>query len=125
LQRLGEPISVLLSVLARSSQHDDSVAFEAGTRQLEEVSLQLLPSEVCTLGALRHALEELAQTAPKLRQRLVDAAAACICADADVNVPEAELLRAVCDMLDCPMPPLLPGQAVRPAEQSRREPSHV
>jgi Zn-dependent protease with chaperone function len=125
LQRLGEPISVLLSILARSSQHDDQIAFEAGTRQLEEVSLQLLPPEICTLGALRHALDELAHAAPKLRQRLVDAAAACICADADVNVREAELLRAICDMLDCPMPPLLPGQAVRPLEQSRPEPTHV
>jgi hypothetical protein len=26
-----------------------------------------------------------------------------------VTVAEAELLRGVCDMLDCPMPPLLPG----------------
>ena len=26
-----------------------------------------------------------------------------------MTVAEAELLRGVCDMLDCPMPPLLPG----------------
>ena len=33
----------------------------------------------------------------------------------EVNVGEGELLRAVCDMLDCPMPPLLPGQEVSPS----------
>jgi hypothetical protein len=43
---------------------------------------------------------------------LVDASAAAICADAEVRVEEAELLRGICDMLDCPMPPLLPGQRV-------------
>ena len=40
------------------------------------------------------------------------AAAAAICADSEVRVEEAELLRGICDMLDCPMPPLLPGQRV-------------
>ena len=29
--------------------------------------------------------------------------------DASVESARAELLRGVCDMLDCPMPPLLPG----------------
>ena len=40
------------------------------------------------------------------------AEASGLVADAAVSVEEAELLRAVCDMLDCPMPPLLPGQTV-------------
>jgi Zn-dependent protease with chaperone function len=112
LQRLGEPISVLLSALARASAHDDQIAFDAGAQHVADVAVRLLPPEDCTMGALRTALNELAHAAPKLRQRLVDACAACICADATVNVSEAELLRAICDLLDCPMPPLLPGQKV-------------
>jgi Zn-dependent protease with chaperone function len=118
LQRLAGQCSVLLSVLARASQRDDDIAFAAGARRLEGASVQLLPHEACTLDALEDALEELSQTAPKIRQQLVDACAACICADAAVNVSEAELLRAICDMLDCPMPPLLPGQDVQPIESS-------
>lgn len=116
LQRLAHECSVLLSALARASQHDDDVAFAAGQHHLGDVAVRLLPGDRTSLDALRAALGELAQAAPKLRQRLVDACAACICADAAVNVEEAELLRAICDMLDCPMPPLLPGQPVR-AEQ--------
>jgi Zn-dependent protease with chaperone function len=112
LQRLGAPISCLLSALARASQHDDAVAFEAGARHLPEVGVQLLPPEACGLSDLDESLQELARVAPKQRGRLIDACAACICADRAVNVAEAELLRAVCDMLDCPMPPLLPGQEV-------------
>jgi Zn-dependent protease with chaperone function len=112
LQRLGGPISCLLSALARVSQHDDAIAFEAGARYLPEVGVMLLSPDCCGLSQLDQALRELARAAPKQRGHLIDACAACICADRAVNVAEAELLRAVCDMLDCPMPPLLPGQDV-------------
>lgn len=125
LEQLGSPCSVLLSALARASQSDDQKAFDAGVRQLPEVPLELLPPEACGLQQLNTALAELAEAAPKQRQRLVDACAACICADAAVRVGEAELLRAVCDLLDCPMPPLLPGQEVSPSMFAPRERSRV
>ena len=51
----------------------------------------------------------LALVVDKKRRNLVEACAATICADREVTVAEAELLRGICDMLDCPMPPLLPG----------------
>jgi Zn-dependent protease with chaperone function len=113
LQRLAEPCSVLLTALARECQHDDELAFSAGARHLPELPVHLLHRKVTTLREVSRALGELAQTAPKLRQRLVGACAACISADAAVSVGEGELLRAVCDMLDCPLPPLLSGQDVR------------
>jgi Zn-dependent protease with chaperone function len=125
LQQLGGACSCLLSALARASQHNDAVAFDAGARHLPEVNLKLLPADACGLNDLDNALQQLARVAPKLRARLVDACAACICADAAVNVAEGELLRAVCDMLDCPLPPLLPGQSVKPVAFSPRERSHV
>ena len=46
----AEQCSVLLSTLARASQHDDDVAFEAGARHLAEVPVQLLPPEACGVG---------------------------------------------------------------------------
>jgi Zn-dependent protease with chaperone function len=112
LQKLGPQCSVLLSTLARASQSDDQAAFDAGARELPEVSLQMLPPDQCRLDTLQEAIEQLSHVAAKLRQQLVDACAAAICADEEVQVEEAELLRAVSDMLDCPMPPLLPGQHV-------------
>jgi Zn-dependent protease with chaperone function len=125
LQRLAEQCSVLLSALARECQHDDKVAFQAGARHLPEVSLRYVPLATSSLDELRSALEELAATAPKLRHRLIDACAACISADAAVSVGEAELLRAICDMLDCPLPPLLPGLEVFAAPIAAREHSRV
>jgi hypothetical protein len=112
LQQLGRPCSVLLSTLARASQSDDGLAFESGARLLPEVPLELLPADACGLSDLQAALEQLSWVVAKQRERLVDAAAAAICADTEVRVEEVELLRGICDMLDCPMPPLLPGQRV-------------
>ncbi len=122
LQQLGRQCSLLLSAIARVSQHDDEAAFAAGARQIPETNVQLLSPESCKLSDLDQALNELAQVAPKHRERLVNACASCICADSVANVDECELLRAICDMLDCPMPPLVAGQEVSPslfAEPSR------
>jgi Zn-dependent protease with chaperone function len=125
LQRLAEQCSVLLSALARECQHDDDLAFQAGARHLPEVSMRYVPQATSGLNEIRSALEELAVTAPKLRHRLIDACAASISADAAVSVGEAELLRAICDMLDCPMPPLLPGQKLFAEPAAAREHSRV
>jgi hypothetical protein len=121
LQRLAEPVSVLLSTLARASQADDDIAFAAGQQQLPEVPVRLLPVEACGLARLNAALQQLAGVAPQHRRRLVDACAAAICADRHVNVEEAELLRGICDLLDCPMPPLLPGQPLTPVSAQNDE----
>jgi Zn-dependent protease with chaperone function len=115
LDQMSGPCSVLLSALALASKHADSVVFEAGAQHLPDVNARLLPPEECRLDALDDALQRLARVAPKDRARLVDACAACICADADVNVAEGELLRAICDIIDCPMPPLVAGQKVSPS----------
>jgi len=115
LDQMSGPCSVLLSALAVASKHADTVVFEAGAQHLPDVNVRLLPPEECRLDHLDGALEKLARVAPRERARLVDACAACVCADADVNVAEAELLRAICDIIDCPMPPLVAGQKVSPS----------
>jgi Zn-dependent protease with chaperone function len=120
LDQMSGPCSVLLSALAIASKHADSVVFEAGAQHLPNVNVRLLPAEECRIDKLDEALEKLARVAPKERAQLVDACAACICADADVNVAEGELLRAICDIIDCPMPPLVAGQKCRPRCCPRR-----
>jgi Zn-dependent protease with chaperone function len=125
LQQLGNQCSILLSALAHASQSDDQAAFEAGAREIPEAKVQLLAEEACRLGALDDALAELTKVAPKQRARLVSACAACITADNTVNVYECELLRAVCDMLDCPLPPLVAGQDISPPLFAAPEASSV
>lgn len=114
LQKLTTECATLLSTLAHADNvgAEAPVAFSRGAARLPGLSLQLLSPKQCSLQALHQALEKLSQTAPKHRRSLVDACAVCICADKEVTVTEAELLRGICDMLDCPMPPLLPGQPI-------------
>lgn len=114
LKRLGQPCSVLLSTLAHAGaeSHLPETAFAAGEKYLSDVSVQLLPAHECGLSPLRGALAELVSVAPRPRMWLVGACAATICADGLATVQEAELLRGIADLLDCPMPPILAGQRV-------------
>lgn len=111
LQKMGPQCSVLLSTLALADNRRDEApaALARGAEKLPGIGVKLLTPEDCSLEQLSKALDDLSRVADKKRRPLVAACAAVICADSEVTVAEAELLRGVCDMLDCPMPPLLPG----------------
>lgn len=53
------------------------------------------------------ALKTLAQLSPLLKQNVIAACADCILHDQVVRLREGELLRTVCSVLDCPLPPLV------------------
>jgi Zn-dependent protease with chaperone function len=114
LGKLGQQLSVLLSTLAHVGHDAEHAAAALATAaaQLPEVKLHLRPRNECSLAAIEESLNELCRVAEKHRGRIVDACAAVICADGKVTVAEAELLRGISDLLDCPMPPILPGQQV-------------
>jgi len=109
LGRLGEEISVLLSTLARVGHQTNEVesAFTAGAAKLPGVNLRLLPAEECSFSAVERAIEKLARASVHRRGEVLVACAATVCADGVVKVKEAELLRGIADLLDCPMPPLV------------------
>jgi len=111
LQQMGPQCSVLLSTLALADNRRDEApaALARGAEKLPGIGVKLLTPAECSLEQLSKALDDLSRVADKKRRPLVAACAAVICADREVTVAEAELLRGVCDMLDCPMPPLLPG----------------
>ncbi len=112
LYPLSHECGVLLSALAYACGEESHAAagYGIGRSQLKEAPGNLLDRSQCGLDALRAALEKIALAEEHHRGRVVDAAAAVICADRRVVVAEAELLRGISDLLDCPMPPLLPGQ---------------
>ena len=61
-------------------------------------------------AAAAAAIARLARLTPLLKAPLIDAAADLVLADGQVQVAEAELLRALCTLLDSPMPPLFPSK---------------
>ena len=68
--------------------------------------LELLPREKCGVGQIDAALNRLALAVPIIKKNLLEACARVVGADGVILEAEAELLRAIADTLDCPMPPL-------------------
>ena len=115
LRPLENACRVLLSALAhagRGTREQTEQWFELGARRLGLPPQGLLASKAAGLGELDRALERIAAATPKLKRAIIQAAALCIQADGAVTPAEAELMRAAAESLGCPIPPLLPGQAL-------------
>jgi Zn-dependent protease with chaperone function len=105
--------ALLISALANLSSNDPAAiqkAFDAGApylRSPDDTGLQLLPRAQCGLGQIDAALDRLAQAVPTIKKNLLDACVHVIGADGVILETEAELLRAIADTIDCPIPPLV------------------
>ena len=113
LERVAPHCQVVLSTLAHAGSRSEAAAshaFGLGVSELSVPGLDLLPVDRCGLAQLDAAFSVLEELAPQPKGQLLHACAVTVAADREVNVVEAELLRATADSLGCPMPPLLPGQ---------------
>ncbi len=59
------------------------------------------------LGALDRALDRLGRGSLGVKQRVLRACATLVLADREVTIEEGEMLRAIADVLDCPIPAFL------------------
>jgi hypothetical protein len=106
---------VVVSALANVSSDDAAEvekAFETGVPYLRapnDADVNLLPTEDCGVDHIDAALNRLAQAAPIIKKNLLEACIHTVGADGVILEAEAELLRAVADTLDCPMPPFVPA----------------
>ena len=114
LTPLTSEISVLLSSLAQAghdSEEQARQAFAQGVKELSRSRLKLSWLEQEDgFEALSGALDRLNRVTPLLKRRLLRACSVCVSHDDQVTLREGELLRAIADALDCPMPPFLAGQ---------------
>lgn len=111
-KQLEASVAQVLSLLAWEGQSEATQAeraFAAGMRSFSggDSNLRLLHREECSLADFDAALHMLNQTASAVKRRVINACAECIVADRKVTVREVELLRAIGDTLDCPLPPLV------------------
>ncbi len=110
LVELAQESQVLLSALAHAGHADPSeaaAAFAAACATLPFAELQLLGAEVADLKAMDEAIKRLNRLWPLQKPQLLKAMLVCVAHDGRIEPAEAELMRAVADSLDCPMPPLL------------------
>ncbi|MFO0447718.1 MAG: hypothetical protein ACK52I_03325, partial [Pseudomonadota bacterium] len=103
---------VLFAALAHHGHADDAAARRAYERGLGALLPRArpdyaAPSATGWAGALDAALARLDRLAPAAKELLVEALARWVEHDGRVEPGEAELFRATCAALHCPLPPLL------------------
>lgn len=106
--------STVLSAMSHTGQdtaEEARAAFDRGVKSLgaATVDFRFMPITDCTLNSIEIALDNLAEAAPRLKKLFLQACVETIVADGRVQAREAELLRAIADSLECPIPPFLPG----------------
>ena len=111
---VAQEFSVILSTIARlgdNSSVNAGAAFRVASARVPALQgdLSFLAPEFCTLDAVGKALARLAGASPAIRKVLLSAASEAAALDGTIMPREAELIRAIADSLDCPIPPLLGG----------------
>jgi Zn-dependent protease with chaperone function len=113
LKPLVPDCAVVLSALANVGSADAAAvakAFETGAPYLRapnDGDLTLLPREQCGVEQIDAALNRLALAVLTIKKNLIEACVYTVGADGVIVENEAELLRAVADTLDCPIPPFV------------------
>jgi hypothetical protein len=100
-------VSILIALLARTGHGERAEQVFAESIALIKDGEQPMPSTKETrLTHFDKALSELNMATPQLKEMVLMAAVHCVVCNGVISVKEGELLRAVADGLDCPMPPL-------------------
>jgi len=103
-------IRLLLSTLARSgsaAKVQADAAFARAILNFTPANMAPAAEAACTMEGLRNALDRLALLSPLLKRPIIQVCADCVLHDGLLQPEEGELLRAVAERLDCPMPPLV------------------
>lgn len=114
LAKAQQPIHVLFSVLARLGSKDDRdarMAYEAGMHvvfPMHRPPYAVIEDWPRQLSAALPILEKLH---PFAKKAVIEGLVKTFAHDGYLHVAEAELLRTVCALLHCPLPPLLPQAA--------------
>lgn len=103
-------LSAIVNV-GHDSPEAASQAFLAGVSRLGSEATSLSQQSLAQANLLKidAALDRLATSSPLIKKQVLDACAYAVASDGQVVAREAELLRAIADSLDCPLPPLLPA----------------
>jgi Zn-dependent protease with chaperone function len=114
--------ALLLSALAHVGQENEPearTAFSDGLKFLDApgAQIQFLPRSEWDLARVDAALARLAKCPGGIQRNILLACGKTVASDGQVTEREAELLRAIADSLDCPMPPFV--DAIRSEELAR------
>jgi len=110
-QRALSAASDLIATLGYFGNPDSLASTQAIRRGLEELELKSMPQlkpNKYNLETLERSLSVLFHSPYSLKEKVIRGCLKCILDDDTVTVEEYELMRAICEVLDLPMPLLLP-----------------
>lgn len=113
IRPLASDCGILLSAIAYAGHTDATQAHAAFTQGVQllnraaQIEIPWLPPEQCDLAKIDSALHRLNQAVPQIKKNVLTACSQAIATDNIMTEVEAELLRAIADALDCPVPPVL------------------
>jgi hypothetical protein len=114
LEAAQHEIHVLFSVVARagsSSEQQARMAYEVGIQSVFSMRRPEYAAYNDWAQRLDAALPKLEALQPFAKQALIEGLVRAVAHDDMLNVSEAELLRTLCALLHCPLPPILPRPA--------------
>ena len=123
LRPLAPDCGVLLSATAYAGQENATEAYTAFAQGAEWLShaarceIPMLPPQQCDLSRVDVALVRLSEAVPQIKKNVLNACTQIVAVDGVIREGEAELLRAIADTLDCPVPPFVQPQGAG-AQQS-------
>ncbi|MEZ4845522.1 MAG: hypothetical protein R2877_00675 [Bdellovibrionota bacterium] len=106
--KIKEELIVVLSLVAQTSDDTDhaNLLFKEAAAPFFE-NAALIPMHEISIARLNQSIKKLFTTDFKLRQRILEGSAHMILSDKVVTWKEREILRAIGDALDCPIPALM------------------
>jgi Zn-dependent protease with chaperone function len=113
LRPLARDAGILLSATAYAGAEDATKAQAAFAKSAESLGriaraeIPWLPPTECSLAHLDAALDRFAQSVPQIKKNVLSACAETVAFDNLIQPREAEILRAIADSLDCPIPPFV------------------
>lgn len=110
LNMVLKEITYLITVLVQSSHQasqKQQACFAEVMRGITKDKVTMPKIDALNFSKLTKALRNLNLLTPLGKEQVILACIKCVTYDEKVLVEEAELLRAVCEALDCPLPPII------------------
>ncbi|MEO7402676.1 MAG: hypothetical protein ABIU95_03305, partial [Burkholderiales bacterium] len=113
LKSVEADAATLLSLFVRAASQG-STLFDQMAAKLGLTGAELLPPSRVSLTTVEVALARLVHLAPADKSRVIRVCLEAVLSDSRVSVREGELMRAVCAVLDTPLPPIIDRSVVVP-----------
>lgn len=108
VKQVESSLSRVLSVLIQAGRNaEPEELYKRLMSRFKHTELTIIPLSDCKVSQLSTDLAELSRLRPAIRRNILEAFVDSILVDEKVLPIEAELLRAICMVIDCPMPPVI------------------